>query len=101
MTKPTYSAGALRAAREILQTLIIFTDKTVPSTELEEAIVGAAQIIHDETRQNAWQELLPIARAGLNSLVLWCEDHENGCDCSDCAINIPKLQAAIKKVEEE
>jgi len=49
MSNPKVSAGALRAAREILESIIVFTSEPASSTQLEEATSGAAEIIDRET----------------------------------------------------
>ena len=92
-TKPTVSKGALRAAKEILKALIVFTEKPVISTELEEAIIGAAKIIHHETRQDDWWELLDLAEEARSILV--------GSEYTSQFSLSMKLQAAIEKIKEE
>ena len=97
-TKPTYSKGAWRTARAL--------HKKIGWTNIEPGTIcigvtcgEAAQIIYDETRQDDWQELLEATKDIESHLMDEATNFE--CRCQECFGDVPRLQAAIKRVEEE
>lgn len=102
-TKPTYSKEALRAA--------IALHKKIGWTHIEKGTLcigvtsyEAAQIIYEETRQEAQQELLEAAKAAAQAIEAEVERSvTKGKLYLKCALDIhrERLQAAIAKIEVE
>ena len=96
-TKPT--VGALRAAKEILESILVFTSKPASSAQIEEAVGGAAEIIDRETGSPKVEELLKCGRAALEHISLYRTGIQTGSHC-DMGNAVPeRLVEAIREVE--
>lgn len=91
-TKPTYSKGVLRAAEKM------DSGPSYNGDNWEEVKEWRAQIIHNETRQDAQQELL---ESSILVHGIFTEPTEDMYNSATVTMSLIRLQAAIAKIEEE